>query len=89
MIYPVFGWVPFDKEANSKAVSECMKALKILDSHFATQNHLVGSSVTIADVYLASALVFPFKMLFEEKARKNFPNVTKWFENFKEHASFV
>jgi len=82
MIYPVLGHVPFDKATNDKAVSDAMKALKLLDNHFASHQHLVGSTTTIADIFLASALVLPFKFLFEEKARKNFANVTKWFEAF-------
>jgi len=82
MVYPVLGHIPFDKATNDKAVSDAMKSLKLLDSHFATHNHLVGSTTTIADIYVASALVLPFKFLFEDKARKNFANVTKWFEAF-------
>jgi len=86
---PVFGWAPFDEETNKKAGQDNMKLLQILNTHFATHQHLVGNRTTIADIHVASSLTLAFKFLFEEKYRKSFANLTKWYEAFSQESFFV
>lgn len=86
---PVLGWTEFDKEKNKKATGDTMKTIGILDAHLKVNNFLVGSGITIADIAVASSLMVPMKFLWEEKFRKNFASVTKWFESIVQHAAFV
>jgi elongation factor 1-gamma len=86
---PILGWMDFDKEKNKKAQADTMAVLRILDAHLKVSNHVVGSSITIADISVASTLVVPMKLLWEEKFRKNFASVSKWFESITQHPAFV
>jgi len=88
-ILPVFGWTEFDKEKDKKAQSDLMAVLRILDSHLKISNFMVGSNLTIADIAIASGLVYPMKFLWEDKFRKNFAAVTKWFEATMLHGAFA
>jgi len=63
--------------------------MKVLDNHIAGKKYVVGTTLTIADIELVSALVLPMKFLFEDKFRKNFQNLTKWFEGIVEEPTIL
>jgi elongation factor 1-gamma len=89
LMLPIFGWTEFDKDQNKKAQSDMMAVLRILDAHLKVHNHMVGSSLTIADIAICSALIYPMKFLWEEKYRKNFAAVTKYVESTAAHGAFA
>lgn len=89
LILPVLGWAEADKDKNKKAISDTMSALRILDNHLKVNNFIVGSNITLADIVIANTLVFPFRLLWEEKFRKNFTSVTKWFESVANLPAFT
>lgn len=62
---------------------------KILDDHLKKSTFFVGKSISIADLTLASALFDAFRFVFEEKVRKNYTNLTKWFVEVTSHKSWV
>lgn len=39
----------------------------------------VGDKITLADITVASALVYPMKLVMSPEYRKPFPCVTRWF----------
>lgn len=39
----------------------------------------VGDKITLADITMASALVYPMKLVLSPEYRKAFPCVTRWF----------
>lgn len=39
----------------------------------------VGDKITLADITVASALVYPMKLVMDGDYRKSFPCVTRWF----------
>lgn len=39
----------------------------------------VGDKITLADITVASALVYPMKLVMSPECRKAFPCVTRWF----------
>lgn len=39
----------------------------------------VGDKITLADITVASALVYPMKLVMSPEYRKAFPCVTRWF----------
>jgi elongation factor 1-gamma len=50
-----------------------------METVLTTNEFLVGSELTLADVAAASVLVLPFKVLFDKQFRNNFKKVTEWF----------
>lgn len=63
----------------------------MVDSWLKDNKFLGGKDLSIADVSMAVFLRYPFRLIFDEKNRKNLPNLTKWFEEvsnveqFKQH----
>jgi hypothetical protein len=53
--------------------------VQILDAHLLDKTYLVGQHVTLADLTVASALFYPFKLVMSPEYRAQFPNVTRWF----------
>ena len=77
--YPVFGYMPFNGAATAKAKEDLKKALAVLEKHLLHRTYLVGEQVTLADIVVASALVYPMKLLMDKTFRKPFTCVTRWF----------
>jgi elongation factor 1-gamma len=77
--YPVFGYMPFNAAATAKAKEDLKKALAVLEKHLLHRTYIVGDQVTLADIVLASALVYPMKLLMDKGFRKGFTCVTRWF----------
>jgi glutathione S-transferase len=54
--------------------------LKIVDGHLKNNKFLGANELSIADVSLATALRYSFRLIFDDKNRKNLANLTRWFE---------
>lgn len=80
--YPVAGYMPFQKAAYDKAKVDFSAALSVLDEALEGKKYLVNEEkVTLADITLASALVYPFKLVCDGKYLKKYKNVTRWFKD--------
>jgi elongation factor 1-gamma len=91
-LLPVQGVLQFIGKAYSEARKEVADALAVLNSHLRHNTFLVGTHVTIADLAVASALVEPYRDLFDANFRKPFEAVNRWFNtivNQKEVAGVV
>jgi elongation factor 1-gamma len=77
--YPIFGYMPFNAAATAKAKEDLKKALEVLNTHLLHRTYLVGDKITLADITIVSALVYPMKMLLDAGFRKPFGNVERWF----------
>lgn len=77
---PYLGYAPFVKESSAKATEESKNWLTILNNHLNNRKFLVGDEISIADISLAAALEFSFQYLYDEKQRKQYSNITKWFQ---------
>jgi len=77
--YPVLGYIPFNATATGKAKEDLAKALGVLEKHLADKTYLVGHKITLADIVVVSALLYPFKFVADAAYRKPFPNVMRWF----------
>lgn len=53
--------------------------MSVLDAHLLHRTYLVGDQITCADISIASALLYPFKLTCDKNYLKNYPNVTRWF----------
>jgi elongation factor 1-gamma len=66
-------------DAEAAAAAGVAKALAVLDRHLASRTFLVGEAVTLADITLACALLYPLKFVLDGAARAPFPHATRWF----------
>eukprot|EP00542_Grammatophora_oceanica_P018332 CAMPEP_0194028964 /NCGR_PEP_ID=MMETSP0009_2-20130614/2829_1 /TAXON_ID=210454 /ORGANISM="Grammatophora oceanica, Strain CCMP 410" /LENGTH=218 /DNA_ID=CAMNT_0038668511 /DNA_START=28 /DNA_END=684 /DNA_ORIENTATION=- len=78
--YPVAGYMAFHKETYEKAKKDLASALDLLNKSLAAEKtYLVGDSITLADICIASTLLYPFKLVCDEEFLKPYPNVVRWF----------
>lgn len=77
--YPALGYMPFNKEAYEKAKVDLAAALKTLNDYLLTKTYLIGDKVTLADIVVASALLYPMKLVCDKAYLKPFGNVVRWF----------
>lgn len=78
-LFPLFGFMAPNPKQVGKAREDTKKAMKVLENHLRLRTFMVGRQITLADIAIAGALVYPFKMVFDAKFRQNFPSVTRWF----------
>jgi len=92
-IFPVFrstfGYGPYDKAQYEQSLEATKKALRILDDRLKQSKYLAGDSITIADIHVVADLAVCFRFLFDEKFRKPFHNLTKYYESVANEPNFV
>jgi elongation factor 1-gamma len=86
--YPAVGYMAFSKEAYEKAKLDFGKALSILENHLSGKDFLVGGCISLADITVVSALVYPMKLVCEEGYLKDYDNVVAWFKRCVEMKEF-
>lgn len=86
--YPVAGYMPFQKSAYEKAKSDLAEALKTIDTHLEGKSYLVKDQITLADITLASTLIYPMKLVCDSEFFKPFGNVEKWFKSCVSQSEF-
>jgi len=77
--YPTAGYMPFQKAAYEKSKADLANGLTILDNHLNDKTYLVNDQITLADITVASALVYPMKLVCDKAYLKPFPNLVRWF----------
>ena len=80
LYYPALGFAQTDGAVAKQAEKFFLTALACLDEHLLTRTFMVGSSLTLADIALASALFYPFKFVLDKGLRKKIGNVCRWFQ---------
>jgi elongation factor 1-gamma len=63
-----------------KAKKDLAAALGVLDSYLLDKTYLVNHQITLADIVVASTLLYPFKLVADKNYVKPFTNVTRWFQ---------
>eukprot|EP00980_Cylindrotheca_fusiformis_P014172 scaffold3720_cov141-Cylindrotheca_fusiformis.AAC.11 len=90
IFYPVAGYIPKNELAQSKAENDLRAALEILDKQLSSQKFLVAEDqITMADIVLVCALLYPFKLALDEEYLKPFKNVVCWFQKCTARLEFV
>ena len=85
IVYPIFGWKPYCKEAADKSNNKLKEYMRILDAHIKDKEFIMGAKLTLADVTLFRELKYFFQLVFVKGLRdKVFPNVSKWFQKMSE-----
>ncbi len=77
--YPVIGYMPYVEAAVTKAKGDLLNSLKVLEDHLLLRTYLVGEKITLADIVIASALVYPMKLVLAPAYLNSFPCVVRWF----------
>jgi len=78
-LFPIQGVIPNNPLATKKAQEDVKKVLQILDNHLLTRTFLVGNSVTLADIVLATTLLQLFQLVLDPTFRNDVVNTTRWF----------
>ncbi len=91
-LFPVLlthlGHKPYEKEVYENSLEGFKKGLRILDDRLKQNKYLVGDSLSIADIMAVTGLAFFFRYVFDEKFRKPFPNLTKYYETIANEENF-
>jgi elongation factor 1-gamma len=77
--YPVAGYMPFNDAAYEKAKTDLGNALSVLNDYLLDKTYLVNDQITLADIVVASTLVYPFKLVADKNYLKPYGNVVRWF----------
>jgi elongation factor 1-gamma len=88
-VYPIIGYMPFNAAASAKAKEHVTDALDSLERHLVDKTYIVGDAITLADITLVSALVYPAKLAMDKLFRARFPNVFRWFDLCVHQPQFV
>jgi elongation factor 1-gamma len=83
------GGTPNNLEEYNKSMKEVKDLMKLLNGNLKGKKFLVGDSVSIADIYLAVMLRYPFQLFFEVGYRKSISDLTAWFEGVSSIDGFV
>jgi len=78
-IFPILGYVPYNKLNTTRAIEDIKKALTALNNILSTRTYLVGESVTLADIHVAVALIHLYQLVLDPEFRTPFGHVTRWF----------
>jgi len=87
--YPAAGYMPFQQAAYDKAKADLARGLAVLDTHLKDKTYLVNDQITLADITIASALVYPMKLVCDKTFLKNFQNVVRWFQTCVNQPEFI
>lgn len=86
--YPALGYLPYNADATAKAKGDVAAALAVLEKHLSDKTYLVGHKITLADITVATTLVYPFKFVADAAFRAPFPNVIRWFNTVVNQPQF-
>lgn len=80
--YPVAGYLEKNESNSAKAAKDLGAALGVLNDALQDKTFLIHDSlVTLADIVIASTLLYPFKFVADATYLKPYPNVVRWFQN--------
>jgi elongation factor 1-gamma len=72
-----------------KAKTDMASALTILNNYLVDKTYLVGHQVTLADIYVSSVLLYPFKLVTDKNFLKPYSNVVRWFSTCVNQTEFT
>jgi elongation factor 1-gamma len=62
-----------------RAKIDLASALQTLNTHLKDKSYLVNDRITLADIVIVSALVYPLKLVADELYLKPYAHVVRWF----------
>jgi len=88
-IYPILGFINFNKGSFEKAKGDIKRAFEVLNTHLLTHTYLVGNGVTLADIIVVCSLLNGFKLVFDPQFLQAYPNVVRWFTTCVNQPEFL
>ncbi|KAJ5552038.1 hypothetical protein N7535_000015 [Penicillium sp. DV-2018c] len=72
---------PYDEKTEETNLGRLVRSLDCLETHLKNRTWLVdGDKVSLADITVASALVWGFSMVIDAEMREKYPSVIGWYE---------
>lgn len=78
------GLRPYDENMETSALASLDRAVSTLETHLQGREYLAEGRLSLADISVASALVWGFSMLIDAEWRPKFPTVLAWYERVTE-----
>jgi glutathione S-transferase len=78
-----------DKKKFEEGVKYAKEQAKVLNTALKGKQFLVGSNLTLADLYLANSLTLSFQTIFDAGFRKAMSDLAKWFETITSNSAYV
>ena len=81
--YPLLGYIPYDETSRDQAKTNLSKTLEVLEKELSTnidtKSYLINNNITLADITIVSALIYPFKFVASSEYRDQYPSLMNWF----------
>ncbi|CAI5700981.1 unnamed protein product [Peronospora effusa] len=87
-VHPILVASKSNPAALAKAKVDVKNALQTLENHLHLRTYLVGEQITLADIVVASTLIYPFKFVLDKEFRKPYSAVTRWFSTLVNQPEF-
>ncbi|KAL4926672.1 glutathione S-transferase family protein [Aspergillus undulatus] len=82
---PRFGLVPYNKETDERALGNLERTLETLERHLNGKSWLAtGEKLSLADIAVASALIWGFMFSVDAEMREKYPVVVAWWKRVTE-----
>jgi elongation factor 1-gamma len=78
-LFPLWGIIPNNPAATSKAKGDILRLLTVLNTHLAPHTFLVGERISLADITVAVNLFYLYTLVLEPGLRKKFTHTNRWF----------
>uniref|UniRef100_H3BEE7 Elongation factor 1-gamma n=1 Tax=Latimeria chalumnae TaxID=7897 RepID=H3BEE7_LATCH len=88
-VYPTLGRTVYNKQTAERAKEVVRQVLTVLDEHLRDRTFLVGECITLADITMACALLWPYKQVLEPSFREPYIHVNQWFITCMTQPAFV
>jgi elongation factor 1-gamma len=74
------GYRPYDEKVEVQALEGLNRALAALETSLKGKAWVAGTKLSLADISLASCLVFGYKLVIDDEIRPKYPNVLSHFK---------
>jgi translation elongation factor EF-1beta len=78
----IWGHAKVDMDKYNRCVKQMKDCAKVLDKFLKGREWINNDHFTLADVFVGSAMIPAFQLIFDPGFRKAMPNLTKWFDRF-------
>jgi len=88
-VLPILGYAPYNGAVYNKAVQDTKKAMSTLDAVLLKKTYLVGEKITLADILVACAMFFGFRMVLSPEHRDEYKNLMRYMNTLFAQPEFV
>jgi len=79
IVFPILGIIQYNKTGVEQGKEDLKKILCALNNYLLPHTYLVGERITLADIVVATNLLQLYEHFLDEKNRKPYPNLNRWF----------